>query len=455
MALASAGVTMLTHVKNRDPLTWPERLANATVSCVAYLGQLFVPVGLSTFYSYPEGGWPAWQVISSGALLLTITAAAVVGRRTYPYFFVGWFWYLGMLVPVLELIRVGWHARADRYTYLSQIGLDIALVWVAMRWGAPWPARRWVFCIGSALVLTALVAGSWRQTGYWRDDKTLWEHAVACDQKNVTAHRNLAVALEEAHENGAEAQFRLAVELGPNERNIYNTVRATAYNSLGNIAKKKGDLASAAADYQRALESDSSVGAAQMNMAVLLAETGDFDRSLIHFQKSFELAPNDTRIVQYLAKALAEQSKTDEAVANYRKALEALAHAPASPDLALIHMRLALLLAERNEVDDAIAHLRHAVEIEPDAASCYSQIAQLLRKQGKTDEAAHFDRQAKQASRRILEKKRLNSAAVAPNRAGLVGVERAGAHAVPKSLMSGRLRRPRRGNELLRPSAAT
>ena len=206
-----------------DPLTLPERLANAAVSCVAYLGQLFVPVGLSPFYSHPEAGRPAWQVAAAVALLLAITAAAVIGRRAYPYFFVGWFWYVGMLVPVLGLTFVGVHARADRYTYLSQIGLYIALVWGAMRLGASWPARRWVFGIGSALMLAALMACTWRQTGYWQDDKTLWEHALACDPKNVTAHYILGIALAETDESGAVAQYRQALELGPNERNIYNS----------------------------------------------------------------------------------------------------------------------------------------------------------------------------------------------------------------------------------------
>ncbi len=152
LAIAAAGVTLLTHTTRPSSVsTLTERLANAAVSCVAYLGQLFVPVGLSPFYSHPEAGRPAWQVASRTILLLAITAAAVIGRRRYPYFFVGWFWYVGMLIPVLGLTFVGPHARADRYTYLSQIGLDIALVWGAMRLGASWPARCWLVGTGSAL----------------------------------------------------------------------------------------------------------------------------------------------------------------------------------------------------------------------------------------------------------------------------------------------------------------
>ena len=198
-------------------MTLPERLANAAVSCVAYLGQLFVPVGLSIFYSHPEAGRPAWQVAAAVALLLAITAAAVIGRRSYPYFFVGWFWYVGMLVPVLGLTFVGAHARADRYTYLSQIGLYIALVWGAMRLGASWPARRWVFGIGSALVLAALMACTWRQTGYWQDSKTLWEHALACDPKNVTAHCNLGPSRGKERMSPAPRQYRQALEIGPSD----------------------------------------------------------------------------------------------------------------------------------------------------------------------------------------------------------------------------------------------
>ncbi len=287
---------MLTHSgPGGNSLTVPERLAGAAVSCVAYLGQFFVPIGLSPYYCHPEAGWPTWQVVGATVLLLAITAAAVVGRRSYPYFFVGWFWYTGMLIPVLELIPVGGHARADRYTYLSQIGISIALVWGAMRLGASWPARRWVFGIGSAIVLAALMACTWRQTGFWHDDRSLWEHALACDPKNVRAHYILGTALEAKDESAAVAQYRQALEMGPDERNIYNAVRATAHVRLGNIAARKGDQAEAAAHYDQALNLDASTAAAHTNLAVLLAKQGDFDEALRHFQRSIEIAPATRR----------------------------------------------------------------------------------------------------------------------------------------------------------------
>ncbi|HEY1784406.1 MAG TPA: hypothetical protein VGG30_02620, partial [Pirellulales bacterium] len=101
LAAGDSIVGALTHASWSDPLTLSERWANAAISYVAYLGQLFVPIGLSPFYAHPEAGRPVWQVAGAVALLLAITVAALIGRRSYPFLFVGWFWYLGMLVPVI------------------------------------------------------------------------------------------------------------------------------------------------------------------------------------------------------------------------------------------------------------------------------------------------------------------------------------------------------------------
>ena len=112
-----------------DVIPLPSRIANALVSYVAYMGQLFYPAGLAVLYPHPEGGLPIWKVAASSLVLAGISAAALVWRRRFPYLFVGWFWYVGMLVPVIGLVQVGLHAMADRYTYLPQIGLCIAVTW--------------------------------------------------------------------------------------------------------------------------------------------------------------------------------------------------------------------------------------------------------------------------------------------------------------------------------------
>ena len=107
------------------------RAANAIVSLGEYLWRTFWPASLAPFYPYPPDGWPVLPAAVSGLALLGLSVAAIGGRRRFPYLFSGWLWFVGMLVPVIGLVQVGDQAMADRYTYLPQIGLLLALVWGA------------------------------------------------------------------------------------------------------------------------------------------------------------------------------------------------------------------------------------------------------------------------------------------------------------------------------------
>ncbi len=153
LSLADSVVTMATHLNDADSemLTWSTRLANAPVAVATYLLQFFYPIDLAAFYPFPSGGHPAWKVGGAVALLAGLSGAAIAWRRQAPYLMVGWFWFLGMLAPVLGVITVASHAMADRYMYLPGIGLAIALAWGA--------------AIGSTPGRGALVAGSRRDRG--------------------------------------------------------------------------------------------------------------------------------------------------------------------------------------------------------------------------------------------------------------------------------------------------
>ena len=109
-----------------EQMSLPLRVGNALISYVTYLGQMIYPAGLAVYYPYPETGLPLWKIVAAFVLLLVISAGALAARRKQPWFLFGWLWYLGMLVPVIGVLQVGSQARADRYTYLPQIGLYIA-----------------------------------------------------------------------------------------------------------------------------------------------------------------------------------------------------------------------------------------------------------------------------------------------------------------------------------------
>ncbi len=177
-------MTLRTHVHAGGWQTpaWSVRISNAATSCITYIGQFFYPVDLAVFYPYPKAGFPAWNVVSSLAILVVVSAVAVIWRRRCPYVFVGWFWFLGILSPVIGLVSVSDHAMADRYMYLPSIGLSIALTWGAVRF---WPASlAWhrALAVGAALSIGFLAIYAVWQTSYWHDSETLWRAPWHCCQ---------------------------------------------------------------------------------------------------------------------------------------------------------------------------------------------------------------------------------------------------------------------------------
>ena len=113
----------------------------------------------------------------------------------YPYLFTGWFWYLGMLVPVIGMVQVGLQAHADRYTYLPQIGIYLLLTWGVVDLTRSWQARRAILSAAGDLLILASMIIAWTQTGYWSDAVRFWAHILAVTQNNDVAERGIGTAL--------------------------------------------------------------------------------------------------------------------------------------------------------------------------------------------------------------------------------------------------------------------
>ena len=190
------------------PLMW--RINNALVSYATYIWQMIWPSRLAV--AYPTNALPDWQAVVAIAFLVVVSGIAIGTRRTRPYIFTGWFWYLGMLVPVIGVFQIGWQSHADRYTYLSQIGLYLLVIWtVADMWKTPNIQRRTsnveprpihsafgVRCsmFSVCFIIIALLAWrAWDQTKFWKNSETLWTHTLAITSNNDIAHHNFALYL--------------------------------------------------------------------------------------------------------------------------------------------------------------------------------------------------------------------------------------------------------------------
>ncbi len=173
----SAAVSLVTYrvqheagaVTPLDAIPIAIRAENALISYVAYLVQFFWPSGLACFYPYPPV-LPVWQI--AGSALILIAISILVLKR--PYLAVGWFWYLGTLVPVIGLVQVGLQSRADRYTYIPMIGISIMLAWGVSEVIHQWPRARNSLAVASAAVCCVWLPLTWIQIQYWQNSVTLF-----------------------------------------------------------------------------------------------------------------------------------------------------------------------------------------------------------------------------------------------------------------------------------------
>lgn len=290
------------------------RLKNALVVAVLYLQQALWPVRMSAWYPYPPAGVPLIQALAALLLLGFITVVVVRQRGRRPYLLVGWFWYLGTLVPVIGLIQVGTQRMADRYTYVPLIGIFLLLAWgwreLVERSGA---ARRWCLA-GTIAVLAALAGLSVRQAGYWHDSIRLAEHALAVTEENFLAHNILGIALAAQANPAAEQHFRRSVQLNPDF--------AHGRNNLGLYLLQQGRRREAALHLEAALRLAPSLAMAQGNYGSLLAEEGKLAAAIVHFRRARDLDPGNPGAHCNLGLAYGRNGQCIEARACFAAALQ-------------------------------------------------------------------------------------------------------------------------------------
>jgi tetratricopeptide (TPR) repeat protein len=374
--LAQAGaIVSVAHV----PMRW--RIANALVSYVAYLGQFFYPAGLAPLYPHPEGAVAAWKVIGALLAITGITAAVLAWRRRFPCLLVGWLWYLGMLLPVIGLVQVGVQAMADRYTYLPQIGLVLALAWGVADVARDWRCPRWICGVAASLVLLLLAGCAWRQTSYWRDTITLWTRTLDCTSRNSAAQNNLGGALYwQGRFNEAAAHFQTALEIRPDF--------AEAHNGLGSALLVCGHVNEAIAEFQTAVGLDPDFALAQNNLGGALARCGRFAEAIPHFRKAVETKPDYADAHYNLGLVLVDCGRADEAIAEFRTALRF------KPDDAEVHNSLGSVLAGRGRITEAIAEFQKALKVDPDLADAHANLGSALAQEGDSRGAAAQWREA-------------------------------------------------------------
>jgi Flp pilus assembly protein TadD len=334
LSAASCVATLLAQgraVMTIRQLAFGDRLANAVVSYVAYIGQMIWPAGLAVVYPFPLGGWNVLQTMLALLVLLIISLVCFLWRTTFPFLLVGWLWFLGVLVPMIGIIQVGLQARADRYTYLAQIGLYLAVTWGTMEMFSRWRGGRIVLIAIALLIVTGLMADSYSQTSAWRNSEALWNQALANTSNNYIAH-----------------------------------------NGVGDALMLKGQLDDAVTHFRKALEICVDCWEVHFNLGHVLAKKGDWLNAITSYRAALQAWPTpNAHNHNDLGICLAKVGKVDEAIDQFREALRI------DGDFPDAHRNLAILLLQVGQREEAVIHLREVLRLQPDDAKIKAQLHQL------------------------------------------------------------------------------
>jgi tetratricopeptide (TPR) repeat protein len=341
LAVGASIVTVISQksvnaIQSMESLSFSTRLTNAMVSYLEYLKKALWPKALAVFYPHPGNTLVVWKGMLCGIALVGITVIAIRLLRKAPYFAVGWFWYLGTLVPVIGIVQVGGQAMADRYAYVPLIGIFIIVAWGLPELMAKWSSRGKVLAILAAIWIPTLMLMTWVQVGHWKNNITIFKHAIRVTDDNAIAHNNLGMALFNKRKlEKSISHFMTAIKINPYYANPH-------YN-LGNALLGTRRTKEAIFHYKTAIKLNPYDVDAHYNLGNALLGTRRTKEAIFHYKTAIKLNPYDVDAHYNLGNALAQKGNLREAVSHYRETVRL------RPDhlSARKNLEMALLLLEK------------------------------------------------------------------------------------------------------------
>jgi len=279
------------------------RIENAFVSYISYIRKMIWPNDLAIFYPYPKL-MITWQVLVAVLLLIAVTGLVIWRSKKSPYLFTGWFWYIGTLVPVIGILQVGAQAMADRYTYLPLVGIFFMVAWGVPELLKKWPHRTKILPICCILCILCLSVVTWSQVGFWRNNFTLYQHALNVTHDNwlVLMNRGSAYAVIKNYKQAIE-DFNRAIEINP----LY----AEAYNNRGNAYTDLDHHKKAIEDFNRAIDIKPSFAGTYGNRGNAYIALGNTEQAIEDFSRAIAIKPDDVSF--YIQRGVVYLNKGDSA----------------------------------------------------------------------------------------------------------------------------------------------
>ena len=308
------------------------RVANAFISYLTYIEKLIWPSRLAVLYPHPGGDFSMARLVVSVSLVSVITVFSIYVAHKQRYLVVGWLWYLGTLVPVIGLVQVGAQARADRYMYMTMIGLLIVVAWGLGKLAAKWRYRVAAAALLVGVVLSAASARASLQLRHWRNSTALFKHTLGVTDNNYVMHNNYGyMLLESDRADEAIAHFEEAVRINPRFVEAYVNI------GVGCLGQGRRDLA--VNHWRKVVELKPDSAEVLNNLGWVLAATEDANYH--NSAEAVKFAERACALTEYgrpefldtLAAAYAAMGRFAEAVGTAERAIK-LAEAGGRKDLA-------------------------------------------------------------------------------------------------------------------------
>jgi protein O-mannosyl-transferase len=348
-----------------SPSPLPDRLGFGVAAALVYIRQMFWPSDAAIIRCVPSHGIGLFPFAFCFLLLILVSIAVFFGGKKLPYLPIGWFWYLGMLVPVSGILVLGLETQADRYTYLPQIGLYIMITWLVADFTRKLRHRTPILATAAASVIVLFSSVSYAMTQHWRDSASLWEYTLAHDSENALAQENMGADLSaRGHYSEAIPYYKDALRLKPDY--------SSAHYDLANALKAGGNLEGAIAEYRKALLIKPDFAMAHNNLGNTLQAQGKLGDAAAELEAGVLLAPGDAITTFNLANVLLMQSKTDAAISRYREAIAL------NPKLAQAERNLGLALLNTGETNEADTAFHRYLELRSQNPGAYMDVASQL-----------------------------------------------------------------------------
>ena len=374
VTIRAQGSGQTTAFTSFDRIPFGFRVGNALTGYVWYVIKTFVPTGLCAMYSHPMRRLDWSAVAGSLTVILAIWAISIVLIQKRSYLIFGWIWFLLTLLPVIGLVQVGTQAYADRYSYIPQIGLLIAIVWYSeseLRRFSSGPV------LGKFCLVLAVIGLSWgtvQQIGFWKDTETLWKHALAASPANWEAHRQLgAIYVQQQKFDEAIDQFQSVVK--------WNPALPSPLENLGWIHQQKGEWLDAVNYYEQCLDLNHGSEFAMHNLLLLLQQQKKGPQARLYLERYTRRCPTDVRMLNQLGLMLARNGEFRKALTEFK-----LGESNA-PDDPATQTNLGLTLSELKRFKEARVHLEKAVELQPQEINAHINLGLLYVKLELSDEA--------------------------------------------------------------------